>query len=195
MQNWEECSIHHMAVLPFRRTSIGWRNGRTKVLRTGLGAIKGQCEILQRGGKNNPTHPRRLGVYWLESTVAEKNLGVLVNTKLTMSQQPTLLWQRHLTSLLGCISKMTCHQQVRRGEPSLVPQGDDFWSAVASPGFPSARVRRVSWSEFSERQQRWWRDWSICDIGRSWRSWGGFVWRREGSGGIWSVSINGWWWE
>lgn len=24
--------------------------------------------------------------------------------------------------------------------PFLVPQGDDFWSAVPSPGFPSARV-------------------------------------------------------
>lgn len=92
------------------------------VLCEGLGAIKGQCEILQRGRKNKPMHHQRLGSYWLESSFAEKNLGVLVNTKLTTSQQRTPLWQRQPTRLLGCVRKTSVTSRSREMHLLLHPR-------------------------------------------------------------------------
>lgn len=44
-------------------------------------------------GRNNPTHQYMLGADWLESSPAEKDLGVLADAKLTVSSN-MILWQR-----------------------------------------------------------------------------------------------------
>ncbi|KFV84373.1 hypothetical protein N308_15990, partial [Struthio camelus australis] len=59
---------------------------------------KGKCKVLHLG-RQNPMQQYRLGVDLLESSSAEKDLGVLVDNKLNVSQQRALVAK----GMLGCI--------------------------------------------------------------------------------------------
>ncbi|GAB0208241.1 mitochondrial enolase superfamily member 1 [Grus japonensis] len=83
---------------------------------------KGKCRVLHLG-KNNPKHQYRLGVDLLGSSSQEKDQGVLVENKLSMSQQCALMAKK-ANGILGCIKKKVASRSREVILPPLLCPGE-----------------------------------------------------------------------
>ncbi|GAB0187291.1 mitochondrial enolase superfamily member 1 [Grus japonensis] len=64
---------------------------------------KGKCKVLHLG-RNNPKHNYMLGATQLESSFAEKDLEVLMDTRMNISKQHALAAKK-VNGILGCIRR------------------------------------------------------------------------------------------
>jgi len=70
----------------------------------------GKCKVLHLG-RHSAVHQCRLGTKWLQSSLAEEDLKVLLDKKLNMSQQHALEVNKS-NNILGCIKKSRRSWQV-----------------------------------------------------------------------------------
>jgi len=91
-------------------------------------------------GEEQPQAPLQAGADLLESSSAERDLGVLVGDQVTMSQQCALVAKK-ANGLLGCIRRTVAS----RSREVLLP----LCSTASSAGLPSSRKMRSYWRESS----------------------------------------------
>lgn len=113
--------------------------------------FKNNCWILHLG-RNNPRHPDMLEATHLESSLAEHNLGVLIDTQLNMSHQCTLVAKRDNGKLIYI--SLSIAIRLREISSTQHLQGH-AWSTISSSELLSTReIWSYRW-ESNEGLRRW----------------------------------------
>jgi len=89
-----------------------------------------------------------MGLDLLESSSAERDLGVLGDDRVTMSQQRAL-GAKKASGILGCIRRSVASRVREVLLPLYSALGGPICSAVSSAGLPSSRKMRSYWRESS----------------------------------------------
>ncbi|RMC12575.1 hypothetical protein DUI87_10096 [Hirundo rustica rustica] len=115
-------------VQPCRRTLTAWRDGQMELPKIQRGQMQGPAL-----GKNNPRHQHRLEADLLRSSSVEKDLGVLVDNKLSMSQQCVPV-AKMANEILGCIRKSISRRSRKVILPLYSALVRHIWNAMSNSG-------------------------------------------------------------
>lgn len=120
-----------------------------------------KCWVLHLG-RNYPMHQ-----YMLVSSLAEKDLRNVADTKLNVRQQCVLAAEK-VNTILGCIMQSIASRS-REGDSSPQLSTDEATFGAACPALGSwVQERYGCTGDPSKRPQRWVRDWSTPDIRKGW---------------------------
>lgn len=128
---------------------------------------KDKCQV-QCLGCNNSMQQDRQAANWLESSLAEKDLEILVESTLSASQEHAVL-EMMTKSILGCSSKCVARRArgviiplyCRRVRPHLeavssfgLPE-KRYWHTHASPVEATKKIRGLEHMTYGDRLQEW----------------------------------------
>ncbi|GAB0205950.1 mitochondrial enolase superfamily member 1 [Grus japonensis] len=112
---------------------------------------KDKCKVLHLG-KHNPGVQHRLGSTWLESSSVERDLGVLVDKQLNMSEQCAAAAKK-ANRMLGCINKGITSRDKSLSHSTQCLSGLT-WNTVFSFGPHYAKKMWTGWRGSREGPQR-----------------------------------------
>jgi len=100
--NWEVLLAFSKNKKPCRGIWIDWEHW---AVINGMKLNMNKCQILHLG-QSNARHKYKRGEEWLESSLAERDLGLLTDNRVNRSQQCALAARRP-NCILGCIKHRT----------------------------------------------------------------------------------------
>ena len=104
-------------------------------------------------GRNSSEYQCRMGHDLLQRSSAEKELGLLVDDRLAMSQQHALM-AKEAYRILGCIKRSTASRSREVIHPLYSAWSGLTWYTISISGLSSIKKTGISWRESSERPQR-----------------------------------------
>lgn len=98
--------------------------------------------------------------------------------------QPCTLAAKNVDGILVCVGQSIASKLREVFLPLYSALVRPHLECCASSGLRSTRDVWTLWRESNDGQIRWWRDWSMSPMRKSWENWDRSAWRREGSGRV-----------